>query len=170
VLTIIGGTSAVFIAIGAIGMIAGAGKQPSPAPAVAATSAVPSAAATHSSKATRAAATHPAVRAKTPGKPKARTRSAEAACDARGFASGDIYVRWEDPGVPWTAQELGGEWGWNSMTHTCQTSVQEMISASPPGAGNCTQVGYVADNPGYDVNATPARPLENVVAETGPAC
>lgn len=56
------------------------------------------------------------------------------------------------------------------MTHTCQTSVQEMISASPPGAGTCTQVGYVADNPGYDVNATPARPLENVVAETGPAC
>lgn len=169
-LTIIGGTFGVFIVIGVIGTIAGAGKQPSPAPAAAATSAVPSTAATHSPKATRAAATHPAVRAKTSSKPKARTGSAEAACDARGFASGDIYVRWDDPGVPWTAQELGGEWGWNSMTHTCQTSVQEMISASPPGAGNYTQVGYVADNPGYDVNATPARPLENVVAETGPAC
>jgi hypothetical protein len=170
VLTIIGGTFEVFIVMGVIGAIAGTGKQPSPAPAAAATTAVPSTVATHSPKATRAAVTHPAVRAKTLSKPKARTGCAEAACDARGFASGDIYVRWEDPGVSWTAQELGGEWGWNSMTPTGQTSVQEMFSASPPGAGNCTQAGYVADNPGYDAKATPARPLENVVAETGPAC
>lgn len=72
VLTIIGGTFGVFIVIviGVIGAIAGAGKQPSPAPAAAAASAVPSTAATHSPKATRAAATHPAVRAKTSSKPK----------------------------------------------------------------------------------------------------
>jgi hypothetical protein len=101
---------------------------------------------------------------------KARTDSAEAACAARGFASADIYVRWTDPGVPWTAQELGGEWVWNVALGKCLTSVQMEIAASPPGAGNCTQVGYVADNPGYDVNATPAPPLEDVAAETGPAC
>jgi hypothetical protein len=36
--------------------------------------------------------------------------------------------------------------------------------------GNCTQVGYVADNPGYDPNATVATPLTRVVAQAGPAC
>jgi hypothetical protein len=101
---------------------------------------------------------------------KARTDSAEAACAARGFASGDIYVRWTDPGVPWTAQELGGEWVWDVALGKCLTSVQMEIAASPPGAGNCTQVGYVADNPGYDINAQVAPPLEHVAAETGPAC
>lgn len=101
---------------------------------------------------------------------KARTDSAEAACAARGFASGDIYVRWTDPGVPWTAQELGVEWVWDVALGKCLTSVYMEIAASPPGAGNCTQVGYVADNPGYDINAQIAPPLEHVAAETGPAC
>ena len=74
------------------------------------------------------------------------------------------------PGVPPQAQELGGEWRWNSSLNKCQTSVQLMISTAPPSAGNCTQVGYVADNPGYDPNATSAAPLKHVVAQAGPAC
>jgi len=37
-------------------------------------------------------------------------------------------------------------------------------------AGNCTQVGFVSQNPGYNPNATPARPLKSVVAQAGPAC
>jgi hypothetical protein len=91
------------------------------------------------------------------------------ACDHR-LASGDIYVRMISPGVPAQAQELGGEWRWNSSLNKCQTSVQLMISTAPRSAGNCTQVGYVADNPGYDPNATPAGPLKHVVARAGPAC
>jgi len=92
------------------------------------------------------------------------------ACDNRPDASGDIYVRMVPPGVPAQAQELGGEWRWNSSLGKCQTSVQLMISTAPISAGNCTQVGYVADNPGYDPNATPAAPLKNVAAQAGPAC
>jgi hypothetical protein len=74
------------------------------------------------------------------------------------------------PGISPQAQELGGEWTWDYSLNKCLTSVQMMIATAPQTAGNCTQVGYVADNPGYDVNAASAPPLEDVVAETGPAC
>ena len=94
----------------------------------------------------------------------------ENACDNRPDASGDIYVRMVSPGVPAQAQELGGEWRWNSSLGKCQTSVELMISTAPLSTGNCTQVGYAADNPGYDPNATPAAPLKHVAAQAGPAC
>jgi hypothetical protein len=74
------------------------------------------------------------------------------------------------PGQPPEAQELGGEWRWDFTTNRCLTSVQFMIATAPVTDGNCTQVGYVADNPGYNVNAVSAPPLKNVVAEAGPAC
>jgi hypothetical protein len=45
-----------------------------------------------------------------------------------------------------------------------------MIACAPSVPGACTWVGYVADNPGYDVNGTPATPLRNVVASAGSAC
>jgi pimeloyl-ACP methyl ester carboxylesterase len=50
------------------------------------------------------------------------------------------------------------------------TSVQMTIAAAPPGSGQCTQVGYVKDNPGYDPKASPAGPLKEITAETGGAC
>jgi hypothetical protein len=74
------------------------------------------------------------------------------------------------PGTQWTAQQLGGEWVWNATRGKCLTSVQMMIATAPLSAGNCTQVGYVADNPGYDPNATVAAPLTHVAAQAGPAC
>jgi hypothetical protein len=74
------------------------------------------------------------------------------------------------PGEAPVAQQLGGEWGWDNSTGKCLTSVQLMIATAPLGAGNCTQVGYAADNPGYDPNATVAAPLTHVVAQAGPAC
>jgi hypothetical protein len=95
---------------------------------------------------------------------------AENSCDKRGFASGDIYVRMITPGLSPQAQELGGEWTWNATLQKCETSVQMTISTAPLTTGNCTQVGYVADNPGYDPNATPAAPLKSVAAQAGPAC
>ena len=74
------------------------------------------------------------------------------------------------PGEAPIAQELGGEWGWDYTTDKCLTSVQFMMATAPQMPGNCTQVGYVADNPGYDPNATPAAPLAELAAESGPAC
>ncbi len=100
----------------------------------------------------------------------ASTANAESKCEARGFASGDILVRMAAPGQAPITQELGGEWTWNSTTKTCDTSVQWMIFTAPTTPGNCTQVGYVADNPGYNQNATPAPPLNKIIASKGPAC
>ena len=137
-------------------------KPPAPTAAVATTQ-QPAA----TQQATRKAAARPKASRNAKA---ARTPDPADACDARPDASGDIYVWMMTPGVPPLAQELGGEWRWNSATRTCQTSVQLMISAAPITPGNCTQVGYVADNPGYDPNATPARPLKIVAAEIGPAC
>ena len=164
--------AALIVAVIAIGATLGGSHKAVP---VAATESAPATTAVTPSATTAApSVTVPAPRdSRTPQAhrtAKARTDSAEAACAARGFASGDIYVRWTDPGVPWTAQELGGEWVWDVALGKCLTSVQMEIAASPPGAGNCTQVGYVADNPGYDINAQVAPPLEHVAAETGPAC
>ena len=120
--------------------------------------------------ATQLATTKPAARPKVSHAPKARARSAEDACAARPLASGDIYVRMITPGEAPIAQELGGEWGWDYTTDKCLTSVQFMMATAPQTPGNCTQVGYVADNPGYDPNATPAAPLAELAAESGPAC
>jgi hypothetical protein len=96
--------------------------------------------------------------------------AAEEACEKRGFSSGDIYLRMTQPGEAPVAQQLGGEWEWDHITGKCLTAVQWDIATAPRSAGNCTQVGYVADNPGYDVNATVAPPLMHVVAQAGPAC
>ncbi len=171
-LTVISGTSAAFILIGAIGAAASHGNRP-PAPTAAVSTTAPATTegATQQPTATQQATRKAAVQPKASRNAKAaRTPDPADACDARPDASGDIYVWMMTPGVPPLAQELGGEWRWNSATHTCQTSVQLMISAAPTTPGNCTQVGYVADNPGYDPNATPARPLKIVAAEIGPAC
>jgi len=105
-----------------------------------------------------------------PAKTTAATAAQEAACYKRPNASGDIYVRIVTPGVATQAQELGGEWGWDATTGECLTSVQMIIATAPTEPGTCTQVGYVADNPGYDVNATPAAPLPDVADEAGPDC
>ena len=95
---------------------------------------------------------------------------AEDACRNRPDASGDIYVRMIQPGQAPVVQELGGNWVWNVSLNKCLTSVQMIIATAPRTSSNCTQVGYVADNPGYDPNANVAAPLKHVVAQAGPAC
>lgn len=100
--------------------------------------------------------------------PKAIT-AAEDACYKRP-TSGDIYVRTVTPGVSPRAQRLGGKRDWDHTTNKCLTSVQYAIAIARLSTGNCTQVGYVAANPGYDVNAATAPPLTHVAAQAGPAC
>lgn len=61
--------------------------------------------------------------------PKRRVvQTAADACDNRRDASGDIYVRMIQPGISPQAQELGGEWRWDSTINKCLTSVQLMIA------------------------------------------
>jgi len=105
-----------------------------------------------------------------PAASAASAANAAGSCGNRPWASGDIYVRMLSPGVNWETRELGGAWSWDSSTGQCLTSVQWVLATAPLAGGSCTQVGYVADNPGYDANATVAAPLRNLAAEAGPGC
>ena len=163
ILTAIGSVIGLFVVLGVIGAVTSGGSQITPVgPVAAASTAAPAV--------TQLATTLPAARPKASRAARTHARGAEDVCYARPMASGDIYVRMITPGESPVAQELGGEWVWNSVSRKCLTSVQMMIATAPQVPGNCTQVGYAADNPGYDPNATPARPLKEVADETGPAC
>jgi len=96
--------------------------------------------------------------------------AAQSACGQRPSPSGDIYVRTIAPGVVPQVQELVSKWGWDSTTSKCMTSAQFVIENAPQSVGRCTQVAYVADNPGYHMHATSAPKLKHVFAQTGPAC
>jgi hypothetical protein len=142
-----------------IGVIAaavnGSGK---PAKSLAATASSTAAARASSSAASRASA--------------AAVKSAKAvdACEKRPPASGDIFVRTVASGDSPKVQRLGDKWAWDHASSKCLTSVQLAMATAPLSAGDCTQVGYVADNPGYDPNATVTAPLAHVAAHAGPAC
>lgn len=165
VLTALGALVALII-IGGIASAAGGRTQASSsAPAAAGTSAAPSATSSPTRK-----AIHSASPSATSSPKRKAIQTAADACDNRPDASGDIYVRMIQPGTSAQAQELGGEWRWDYTTSKCLTSVQLMIATAPHTPGTCTQVGYVADNPGYNLNAASAPPLKNVVTQTGPAC
>lgn len=70
------------------------------------------------------------------------------------------------PDRPWNAQLVGDI---NFVTCT-RTSYDEVSQTSPLGDGYCTQVAYASDNPGYNVDATPAPPLRDVFIEVGAGC
>ena len=96
--------------------------------------------------------------------------STRAECEGRPDASGDILVRVTTNGQPAVTQQLGGAWTWNTRTHRCDTPVQAVLSTASGNAGSCTQVAYVATNPGYRMSAAPAPPLRKIVATKGRAC
>lgn len=96
--------------------------------------------------------------------------TAAQACGERPNASGNIYVWTSAPGMLPQVQVLDGKWGWDSTSNKCVTSVQFVIAHAPQTAGTCTQVGYVADNPGYHEHGISAPRLKHVFAEAGPAC
>jgi hypothetical protein len=115
-----------------------------------------------------AALTLTACGSSAPSASKSATSSAESACQNKSPASGDIYVWEESPGVEPMAHQLGGGWVWNHSLNRCQTSVQFMIATAPNGPADCTEIGYVADNPGYNPNADPAHPPKHIADKSGP--
>jgi hypothetical protein len=124
-----------------ISVSSGAGKTPAPSPS------------------------HAVVAAKAPGS----SSKAIAACYKRP-AGAELYVRTSEPGTQAIAQEIGGEWGWDYTTSQCLDAMDDTIATAGTASGECTQAGYVADNPGYDANAVPAPALSNVADEAGPGC
>ncbi len=69
------------------------------------------------------------------------------------------------PGVPDSAQELG-----NYSQMDCEPTFQWLQHTSPTEAGDCTEAAWASDNPGYNVDATPAPRLKKVQMVVGPAC
>lgn len=80
-------------------------------------------------------------------------------------AVGDVFVWMKVPGVPDTAQALGG----NGYPN-CESTFTTIQRTSPNVPGACTEAAWASDNPGYDVDATPAKRLKKVQVSVGPAC
>lgn len=134
-----------------------ASPSPSPTPATASrtpaqpprTSATPPAASHAASPAAQPATSAPAPDAPTCALAKAP----------------DVYVRYVVPGIPSDAQELGGVDEVN-----CQSTLDYIRKTSPTGPGYCTQVALVSDNPGYNAEVSPAKPLKKVIEAVGAGC
>ena len=73
--------------------------------------------------------------------------------------------RMTEPGLVATATEV-----WNANLTNCTQALADFPQTVGVGAGECTQIALATDNPGYDVLATPAPPLEDVITQAGPGC
>ena len=93
---------------------------------------------------------------------------AVAACFAKNKPNQpDILERTKVPGLPWAAIALGGGYAYNYRANECQSSVQIALAGVADKDGYCIQVAMAADNPGYNPDQTPARPLRHVIAAKG---
>lgn len=111
-----------------------------------------------SSSHSAAAPTHTA---RTAAKPKPSPSKSAKECPAVG----DVIVWMKVPGVPDSAQVLGG----NGYPN-CESTFTTIQRTSPNVAGACTEAAWASDNPGYDADATPAKRLKKVQVAVGPAC
>jgi len=88
-------------------------------------------------------------------------------CLMRPAQYGDLILRVSDPGVPPTAQVLGGGWAYNHDTNTCQNGPDFLLAGVAPGDGHCGQVATAASNPGYNADTSPAPLLSVVLVSKG---
>jgi len=79
----------------------------------------------------------------------------------------DVIYWVKTPGQPATAERLGDVDG-VTCRHTY--SLAELRATSPRGPGFCTAVAFAADNPGYDVELTPAPRPRKILNEVGGSC
>lgn len=86
-------------------------------------------------------------------------------CRSRKPDYGDLIVRTMVPLVSAHAQVLGDQWSWDERTQTCVTGVEFLLDATQPG--ECTEIGTVSDNPGFDLEEDPAPRLTDVLDSRG---
>lgn len=55
------------------------------------------------------------------------------------------------------------------LTH-CIPTVKSLGKYSDNGPGHCTWIALSSDNPGYDPDASPAKPLKKIIAAYGLGC
>jgi hypothetical protein len=77
----------------------------------------------------------------------------------------DYIVRDDDPGAGVLADEIG-----NVDFVNCRPSLDDFAATAGQSQGECTTIALASDNPGYNVNATPAPPLKHVIESAGPGC
>lgn len=92
---------------------------------------------------------------------KAKAKPSPTGCEP----TRDVIVRYVQPGSPSTAQTLG-----NYNLATCEPTFDWLQEASPMDPGYCTTAAWASDNPGYNTDASPAKPLKKVQVAYGPAC
>lgn len=71
----------------------------------------------------------------------------------------------KQPGQPDSALRIGDI----DAAH-CAPTLQTWRDGESKDAGHCSKIAWADDNPGYNENARPAAPLNEVIAEVGPAC
>lgn len=77
----------------------------------------------------------------------------------------DVLLRVAGPQEPAETQRLGDV----DFVH-CRHTVDDVSTLAPQAPGYCSTVAYASDNPGYDENQVPSRPLQAVIASSGPGC
>lgn len=77
----------------------------------------------------------------------------------------DLIERNVSPGTQPLAFTLG-----NVNLNQCKPTIDTFAASSPTGPGYCSQLARAADNPGYNVDATPAPALHKVLIQIGGAC
>lgn len=89
-------------------------------------------------------------------------------CQRRKGNPGEIVV-WSSYGSdqPPDAMRLGAGYVWNFGDKKCTTPAQVALDTVPPLPGFCVEVGTVAANPGYRVNARPAARLKSIIGQSG---
>lgn len=91
------------------------------------------------------------------------TSQPTATCNLK--SQGDIIERVVVPGQPATAQQLG-----SVDLAQCKMSFDTLAQETSTDAGYCSTEAWLADNPGYPVDAVPAPPLKKIQAQAGAAC
>ncbi|MFE9813178.1 hypothetical protein [Streptomyces sp. NPDC005548] len=77
----------------------------------------------------------------------------------------DVIAWYKVPGIPDTAQILGGQ-----NAAICESTFDELQWRHRLGPAFCTEAAWVSDNPVYDADADLPERLKNVEVAVGPAC
>jgi hypothetical protein len=164
-----GGVVGVLVLLFIIGTVAGPAKKDKASDAVTASpSASPTVPVTVTTAATETAVPSPSPTRTTPS--AAPTTKAAVKPKPKPSRTGcgpirDVILWMKVPDLPDSAQLIGN---WNQAD--CRSSFDTLPEESPTDEGFCTEEAWASDNPGYDVDATPAERPKKVQVAVGPAC
>ncbi|ATL69997.1 hypothetical protein [Nocardia terpenica] len=98
-----------------------------------------------------------------PASPQPSAVSAAQPCSLRTERT--LLIWRKQPGQPDSALRVG-----DIDAPHCAPTLQTWRDGESKDAGHCSKIAWADDNPGYNENAHPAAPLNEVIAEVGPAC